>query len=63
MVLFKSCPKCETGDLLKSEDMFGEYVECVQCGYVKDISKEIKPAPRRLDIPAATSWDTQGWSA
>ena len=38
MVLFKSCPKCITGDLLKSEDMFGAYLECVQCGFVKDLA-------------------------
>lgn len=38
MVLFKSCPKCTTGDLIKSRDIFGEYLECIQCGYMKDLA-------------------------
>ena len=42
MMLFKSCPKCIAGDLIKSADMFGEYVECIQCGFMKDL-----PAPQR----------------
>lgn len=40
MILFNSCPRCSTGDLMKTEDPFGEYVECLQCGYVRDIESE-----------------------
>ena len=47
MILFKSCPKCTTGDLTKSRDMFGEYLECIQCGFMKDL-----PAPERSVAPA-----------
>ena len=43
MVLFKSCPRCGTGDLLKTEDMFGAYFECVQCGFVKDLADPRAP--------------------
>jgi Zn ribbon nucleic-acid-binding protein len=34
MILFKACPRCQTGDLSLSEDIYGEYVQCVQCGHV-----------------------------
>lgn len=37
MILFRSCPSCSTGDLIKTNDTFGEYMECVQCGYVRDV--------------------------
>ena len=48
MILFKSCPKCTTGDLIKSRDMFGDYVECIQCGFMKDL-----PTPARsVAVPA-----------
>lgn len=43
MILFRSCPTCSTGDLIKTSDTFGEYMECVQCGYVKDV--ETAPTP------------------
>ena len=33
MMLFKSCPKCSTGDLIEARDGFGRYIQCVQCGY------------------------------
>ena len=42
MILFRSCPKCATGDLMKTRDAFGEYMECLQCGFVRDI--ELLPA-------------------
>jgi len=40
MVLFKSCPRCK-GDVATKVDMYGEYNECLQCGYVVDL-----PTPR-----------------
>ncbi len=40
MVSFKSCPRCN-GDVAAKIDMYGQYNECLQCGYVVDI-----PAPR-----------------
>lgn len=59
MVLFKSCPKCETGDLMKSEDMFGEYVECLQCGFVKDLSNASATTP----VEPQSTGDTERMSA
>ena len=35
MIKFKVCPRCH-GDLYLNEDIFGKYVNCLQCGYMKD---------------------------
>lgn len=35
MMYFKACPRCH-GDLYQTQDSFGAYVECLQCGYLKD---------------------------
>ena len=36
MVGFRACPRCR-GDTHDSQDQYGEYRECLQCGYVTDI--------------------------
>ncbi len=36
LVLFKSCPRC-LGDVHVKRDMYGEYKECLQCGYMVDL--------------------------
>ncbi|MCY3543235.1 MAG: hypothetical protein OXI16_15315 [Chloroflexota bacterium] len=41
MVEFKACPRC-AGDLKLTRDMYGDYRECLQCGYTKDIIPEPK---------------------
>lgn len=43
MVLFKSCPRCQTGDLVEKDDMYGVYVQCLQCGYVRDVPRQQAP--------------------
>ena len=35
MVILKACPRCR-GDLNSDRDIYGEYLECVQCGYMQD---------------------------
>lgn len=35
---FKACPKCQKGDVALNRDFFGWYVQCLQCGYLKDVS-------------------------
>ena len=37
MMFFKACPKCR-GDLVLGRDIYGRYVECIQCGFMKDIT-------------------------
>ena len=37
MIIFKSCPKCG-GDLNLRNDQYGPFVDCLQCGYLRDIA-------------------------
>ncbi len=37
MIKFKLCPRCK-GDLLLGEDLYGEYLTCIQCGYLMDLN-------------------------
>ncbi len=39
MIKFKGCPKCR-GDLYLNKDMYGKYLSCLQCGYMKDLTEE-----------------------
>ena len=39
MMYLKECPKCD-GDLVAGGDMYGEYVSCIQCGYMRDVPAE-----------------------
>ncbi|MFQ6028891.1 MAG: hypothetical protein ACE5Q6_15515 [Dehalococcoidia bacterium] len=36
MFYIKACPKC-TGDLYVDQDQFGTFLECIQCGLVRDV--------------------------
>ncbi len=51
MVYFKACPRCG-GDMQVQDDVYGEYIECLQCGYVTYPQKgssrwEEQPIPTR----------------
>ncbi len=35
----KQCPRCR-GDFKEESDRFGEYVACVQCGYIANEGEE-----------------------
>ena len=41
MIRFKHCPRCR-GDLYLAEDMFGKYLNCLQCGYLKDVIEPVE---------------------
>ena len=41
MIYFKDCPRCK-GDMYLAEDIFGKYLNCLQCGYLRDV-KEVRP--------------------
>lgn len=36
MLNLKGCPKCQ-GALYLARDMYGKYVNCLQCGFTKDV--------------------------
>ncbi len=33
--ILRGCPRCR-GDLRQNRDMYGEYRQCVQCGFLED---------------------------
>jgi hypothetical protein len=41
MLELKSCPRC-LGDMLGNSDMYGEYKQCLQCGFLKDVEPPAK---------------------
>ena len=43
-VYLKQCPRCG-GDLFTSKDQYGNYIHCIQCGYMADID-----LPRALEV-------------
>ncbi|OGO49965.1 MAG: hypothetical protein A2148_07635 [Chloroflexi bacterium RBG_16_68_14] len=38
MLLLKTCPRCRRGDLIVEREEYGVVVDCLQCGYVGDLS-------------------------
>ena len=59
MILFRSCPQCHSGDLIKTKDAFGDYMECAQCGYVRTVeTAEDEPDVQGVIIPfPVVEWD------
>ena len=48
MIRFKICPRCR-GDLYQTQDIFGKFLSCFQCGYLKDIEEvSFRPQPDAL---------------
>ena len=50
MIYFKSCIKCK-GDLHIKGDFYGTFVQCLQCGWLRDLpnnATQLKPA----ELPA-----------
>ena len=54
MMLFKACQRCG-GDLRETSDIYGRYMQCIQCGNVKDLPSE----PLGAAKPAVVSVDDQ----
>ncbi len=46
----KACPKCQ-GNLYKSNDYYGSYEQCLQCGYTIDLDI-VDDVARRLEDPS-----------
>ena len=38
MLYFKSCPKCITGTVEHNHDSHGAYAQCLNCGFMRDLS-------------------------
>ena len=57
MMWFKSCPRCETGDVVQGSDKYGQHIQCLQCGYMKDIDARY-PVASLLRRPAVQDFFT-----
>ncbi len=42
MMKLKNCPRCR-GDLYLSQDIYGKFYSCIQCGYLRDIVEVREP--------------------
>ena len=54
MIKFKGCPKCQ-GDLYLERDAYGRYVNCLQCGFTRDLPAAATAAgaqPAKATAPA-----------
>jgi hypothetical protein len=56
MIKFKGCPKCR-GELYLNQDMYGKYYNCMQCGYLKDLTGQPE---LDLEIRAAAAATAEG---
>ena len=41
VVYYRACPRCH-GDVQVNQDVYGEYKECLQCGYMLDTLNKSK---------------------
>lgn len=55
MFRLKGCPRCKRGDMAGTSDIYGSYLECIQCGYILDIPEANRQLVRLLPIPVATT--------
>ena len=39
MIWYKSCPRCDSGTIVRDRDWYGWYVQCLQCGYMIDLEE------------------------
>ena len=47
IIFFKSCPRCK-GDMIATSDMYGKFMECLQCGYESEPVAEAEQESRPL---------------
>ena len=44
MMWLKSCPRCRTGDVVLGKDVYGRYIQCLQCGFMKELYEHTRIA-------------------
>lgn len=52
MLHFKSCPKCVTGTVEHNNDSHGAYAQCLNCGFMRDLSDEVSDAELKMLLAA-----------
>lgn len=48
MLKLKSCPRCH-GDMVHNTDEYGDYEECLQCGFVRDLEGALSTSKERYE--------------
>lgn len=48
MVFLKGCTKCG-GDVILDSDMYGKYIKCLQCGFLKDVVNNDKQIAAEIE--------------
>ncbi len=67
MLKLKGCPKCQ-GALHLVSDMYGRYVNCLQCGFTRDLpdsparAKTMSPSLNRRSAGPPSGFGTKGSS-
>lgn len=46
MIFFKGCSKCR-GDMHVNQDIYGAYIQCIQCGRITEIAQSSKQFEHR----------------
>ena len=36
-LVLKACPRCQRGDIYRDRDQYGEFWQCIQCGWMRDL--------------------------
>ena len=56
MLKLKGCPKCQ-GTLYLATDMYGRYINCLQCGFTWDLPDSRTPA--KPVVPAGGAYQPE----
>lgn len=40
MLYFRACPKCQTGTIEHNRDPYTEYLQCLNCGLMRDLPED-----------------------
>jgi hypothetical protein len=43
MLYFKACPRCQTGTIEHASDSWGQYLQCLMCGFQRDFMPGADP--------------------
>jgi Zn ribbon nucleic-acid-binding protein len=52
MLHFKSCPKCTSGTIENNSDAHGNYLQCLNCGFMRDVPKDISSRSTKAMLAA-----------
>ncbi len=54
MIYFKSCNRCQ-GDMLLERDRYGQYLQCIQCGYETDSLQQAQARHATVNVDAVVA--------